>query len=145
MKRKFLVAYDGSELTEKIIKEVKHQASAVKGAEIYILSVVGNYDVMINIPEVARNIERELSGKLQKELDGIKASIDLDNTTVHTEVLIDYTHRNAGGAIVEYASEKNIDLILIGSHGLGGFKGSILGSVSNKVVQLSECPVLLVK
>lgn len=146
MKRRFLIAYDGSELSEKMVKEVKLQAAAVSEAEIYLLAVVGNYDVMTNYPAIARDIEGELAEKLQKDLNEIKADLDrVDNASVYAEVFIDHTHRNAGRAIVEYASDKDINLILIGSHGLGGFKGTILGSVSNQVVQHAECKVLLIK
>ena len=36
------------------------------------------------------------------------------------------------------------DLLVVGSRGLGGFKGLILGSVSQQCVQHAPCPVVIV-
>jgi nucleotide-binding universal stress UspA family protein len=47
--------------------------------------------------------------------------------------------------IVKYASEKSIDLIVIGTHGRGGFMHLLLGSCAEKVVRKAQCPVLTVR
>lgn len=47
--------------------------------------------------------------------------------------------------IPEFAQKKEYDLIVIGSRGLGVFKGLVMGSVSNYVVTNAKCPVLVVK
>jgi nucleotide-binding universal stress UspA family protein len=47
--------------------------------------------------------------------------------------------------ISEYAKEKACDHILMGRRGLGSFTGGLLGSVAQKVLQLAEQPVVLVK
>ena len=49
------------------------------------------------------------------------------------------------GAIVSYAEEENIDLIVIGTRGRSGFTKLLLGSVASKVVTYAHCPVLVVK
>ncbi|MGE5443086.1 MAG: universal stress protein, partial [Ignavibacteriales bacterium] len=46
---------------------------------------------------------------------------------------------------VEYATSKNADLIVINTHGRKGIKRLILGSVAEKVIQESHCPVLALK
>jgi nucleotide-binding universal stress UspA family protein len=48
-------------------------------------------------------------------------------------------------SLLSYAESHNIDLIVIGSRGLGGFKKLLLGSVASGVSQHSKCPVLIVK
>ncbi|MDJ0582067.1 universal stress protein [Crocosphaera sp.] len=45
--------------------------------------------------------------------------------------------------IVDYAKKNNIDLIVIASHGRTGLNRFLLGSVAEKVVRLSVCPVLV--
>lgn len=45
--------------------------------------------------------------------------------------------------IVDYAKKNNIDLIVIASHGRTGLNRFLLGSVAEKVVRLSQCPVLV--
>lgn len=46
--------------------------------------------------------------------------------------------------IVAWAAEREADLIVIGSRGLGSIEGFMLGSVSHKVTALADCPVLVV-
>jgi nucleotide-binding universal stress UspA family protein len=47
--------------------------------------------------------------------------------------------------IVDFAKQNRLDLIVMGSRGLGGIKEALLGSVSNAVVHKSHVPVLVVK
>ena len=47
--------------------------------------------------------------------------------------------------IISTAREKEIDMIVIGSHGRTGLKHMMLGSVSEKVVRKAPCPVLTVR
>ena len=47
--------------------------------------------------------------------------------------------------IISTAREKEIDMIVIGSHGRTGIKHMMLGSVSEKVVRKAPCPVLTVR
>ena len=49
------------------------------------------------------------------------------------------------GAIVEYAERENIDLLVIGSRGLTGFKKLLIGGVASGVVTYAHCPVMVVK
>ena len=51
----------------------------------------------------------------------------------------------AGNVILDFAETNDIDLIVMGSRGLGVVKGVLLGSVSQYVVEQSKCPVLVVK
>lgn len=46
--------------------------------------------------------------------------------------------------IVKFAKEREADLIVLGSRGLGDREGYLLGSVSHKVTSLSSCPVMVV-
>jgi nucleotide-binding universal stress UspA family protein len=47
--------------------------------------------------------------------------------------------------IIRYARENQIDLIIISTHGRGGIKHALFGSVAEKVVRKAPCPVLVVK
>ncbi len=48
-------------------------------------------------------------------------------------------------AILNVAQTRQADLIVIGSRGLGAVRGLLLGSVSERVVRLATCPVLIVR
>jgi nucleotide-binding universal stress UspA family protein len=52
---------------------------------------------------------------------------------------------DAASEIVRIADEKKIDLIVIATHGKTGFQHLFFGSVAEKVVRLSPCPVLTIR
>jgi len=47
-------------------------------------------------------------------------------------------------AIVDFAASENVDLIVMGTHGIGGFRHLILGSVTEVVLRKATCPVVTV-
>ena len=47
--------------------------------------------------------------------------------------------------ICRYAREHGTDLVVIGSHGRSGWQRWLLGSVTERVMRLSPCPVLVVR
>jgi nucleotide-binding universal stress UspA family protein len=55
------------------------------------------------------------------------------------------TASSAALGIVAYADEEKLDLIVIGTHGRGGFSKLLMGSVAEKVVRTAPCPVLTVR
>jgi nucleotide-binding universal stress UspA family protein len=48
-------------------------------------------------------------------------------------------------AIVQFAQERNVNLIVMATHGRTGLEHMLIGSVAEKVVRLAPCPVLTVK
>ncbi|MBE9138898.1 universal stress protein [Nodosilinea sp. LEGE 07088] len=52
---------------------------------------------------------------------------------------------NPSSEIVDYADSHNIDLIVIPSHGRTGLSRFLIGSVSERVVRLAPCPVLVIR
>ena len=52
---------------------------------------------------------------------------------------------DAASAIVNFATDKNCGVIVMGAHGFSHIMGLFMGSVTVKVVQLSTVPVLLIK
>ena len=62
---------------------------------------------------------------------------------VRTDIFTDV--ESITGAIIDYASDKSIDLVIVGTKGRTGLKRLLLGSVAQGVVQHTHCPVLLVR
>lgn len=52
---------------------------------------------------------------------------------------------NPAEVIVDYAAERNADLIITGSRGFGKLKRLMLGSTSARVAELAECSCLTIK
>ncbi|HEX3214249.1 MAG TPA: universal stress protein, partial [Actinomycetota bacterium] len=55
------------------------------------------------------------------------------------------TGGSPAGPILEHARELGASLIVVGSHGHSALGGLLIGSVANKLTQLSACPVLVVR
>jgi nucleotide-binding universal stress UspA family protein len=61
---------------------------------------------------------------------------------ITAEVLTD--KGDAARKIVAHAEQRQADLIVMGTHGLGGFERFMLGSVTEKVLRRATCPVMTV-
>jgi nucleotide-binding universal stress UspA family protein len=48
---------------------------------------------------------------------------------------------DAAKIIVEHAHTKGTELIVVGTHGVGGFRRMLLGSITAKVLDDARCPV----
>jgi nucleotide-binding universal stress UspA family protein len=76
-----------------------------------------------------------------KELPNTVAALgELEQTP---EAIVEWGHPVV--EICRIASEREADLIVIGSHGRSGFARVILGSVSNAVASQAGCPVTIVR
>ncbi len=60
---------------------------------------------------------------------------------VEAEVLFGHGARS----IAEYAAERVVDLIVMGTHGRTGVAHLLLGSVAERIVRTAPCPVLTVR
>lgn len=72
----------------------------------------------------------------------LKESSDLlQQTKQHVNSVL--LHGDSATEIINFSKDKDIDLIIAGSRGLGTVKGWLLGSVSNKLVHFATCSVLI--
>lgn len=142
--RNILVAYDGSILSRKAIEEAKFQARLDEGSKVYILTVIQSTGPSTNIT-MSRHMENELAEKFQPQMDSIRKEFEQEETPIFTEVIFGESNENPGGKVSEYASDHEMDLIIVGSRGLGKIKNILLGSVSYNIVHNAPCPVLIMK
>lgn len=66
-----------------------------------------------------------------------------DETHVHVEYVL--SEEDPVTAILRTAADFGCDLIVLGSHGVTGWKRILLGSIAEEVVRRAACPVLVVK
>jgi nucleotide-binding universal stress UspA family protein len=76
-----------------------------------------------------------------------EAMIELVQKTKGPKVEADFyvIEGNAAHDIVDFAKEKNSDLIVIATHGRTGLEHLLMGSVTEKVVRRAPCPVFTVR
>ena len=91
-------------------------------------------------PDLSMTIER-----IRQESEQALSELVERNKALHRRV----TGRMVVGTpfieIMNAAKEGGVDLIVVGSHGRTGLKQMLIGSVAEKVVRKSPCPVLAVK
>jgi nucleotide-binding universal stress UspA family protein len=75
-------------------------------------------------------------------LDALAADVG-SQVPVAPAVVADYT--DTAEAIVEEAARRQVDLIVMATHGYGGVQRWMLGSVADKVLQAAPVPLLLVR
>ena len=143
--RKILVALDGS------IPSLNASTYAIDfakryDAELIVLTIVSPIPYSqfeyANIGRM-KEIESIETEKAEQYIDKVKQKAIENKLTVKTEVLIKYT--SVVKEIVEYSENEKVDMIIIGSRGMTGFKKLLVGSVASGVATYSHCPVLVVK
>lgn len=93
-------------------------------------------------------LPREFSGALDTGwVTALEAQRQQDLTNYHNEELAEVNRKHVvvtgdpAQAIVDYAHGEKVDLIVMATHGYGGFRRSLLGSVTAKVLHDAHCPV----
>ena len=143
---KILVAIDGSEHSFKAAKYALDLSKSSSGAQIYAITIT-------SVPESYHLKEEDVLNKSTKTNDGMEdAKSWLDNFNLQAKEnniqlrteLINST-RPVDYVILEYAEEKQIDLIVMGTRGRTGIKRLLLGSTASSVVTYAHCTVMVVK
>jgi nucleotide-binding universal stress UspA family protein len=135
-----LVAIDGSNASMDAA-DYAISISKQYNAELYALHVI-HADVDLFGPHETSEYTTEMRNEGEKYMDKVRLKANEKNIQIKTEII---SSTNIAGGIVEYAEENNIDLIVIGTRGLSGFKKLLLGSVARNVVTYAHCPVMVVK
>ena len=139
-----LVPIDGSENSLRVAQRLVEKGSlyGVPGqAEIHLLNVQhafsGNVSTFISQEQIRKAHQEEGI----KDLAAARALLDRAGIKYSTHIGVG----DPAEVIAQYAKEKNCAQILMGTRGLGRVAGLLLGSVAQKVIQLTDIPVLLVK
>ncbi len=144
---KILVPYDDSIFSKKALETAKMLSKAYDAA-LYLITVIDISNVsppgLLRLNETKKTLdqikdsmwlsaEKILKQKEQECIkEGIKMSILISEGVISDELL-------------KVIMKNNIDLVVIGSQGLSGFSRlKALGSVSRKISEIANCPVMIV-
>lgn len=139
--KRILVPTDFSEQAENALK-VAVQLAEKQDCEIYLLHsmelpshLASGYDGG-ELPETLFFIKLA-----EKKFEELMQNDFLNNVILHEAL----GHGEIYNDIKEAATNKEIDLVVMGSHGANGFKEMFIGSNTEKVVRTSSIPVLVIK
>ncbi|MCR4268478.1 universal stress protein [Nitratireductor sp. ZSWI3] len=145
MFKRILVPVDGSENALRALK-LAVEMQKMTGAELMTLTVFRHHSLLEasmsmvrpddpqNLDDVMREHAKDIADTAKK------AALEMGAQNPRSFV------RNGPPArtIVKFSKEREVDLIVLGSRGLGDLEGYLLGSVSHKVTSLADCPVMVV-
>jgi nucleotide-binding universal stress UspA family protein len=143
--RSILLPTDFSRCAETALPYASQLARQMK-ARLVCLHVVETVMPPVGYAAVAEplpvvDIGGQLEESATRELPKLGAREECAGLDVE-EVLV---HGDAASEIVRVARERDIDLIVISSHGRTGWGRMLFGSTAESVVRHAHCPVLVVK
>jgi nucleotide-binding universal stress UspA family protein len=109
---------------------------------LYVVRTQVNLDT-VTLPSHVIDFKKQAQAYLTKISEKIHKQSDTENIVkVKTEIVASL---KIADAIVDYAKDKHIDLIVVGPRGRSKLKSLVLGSVTSDVVRSANCPVLTVR
>lgn len=142
--KKILYPTDFSDSSLEALKYAISFAREFK-AKLVLMHVVNEkvFSEGLNLPRVVsiEALEREMTAEAERQMKVIipveeRGRLDAETVIVRGNPFLE---------IIRYAHERDVDLIIIGTHGRSGVEHVIFGSTAEKVVRKAPCPVLSVK
>ncbi len=141
--KNIIVPTDFSKLSLSAV-EYASDLAEMMDATIHLIHVLENNPPFMskrdsNISE--EELMKSLIGRTQIQLKEVSDEIKEDSSIRIVEILrqgVDYEE------IIKYSEEVKGDMIVIATHGRTGIFHTLLGSVAEKVIRYSKCPVLVI-
>jgi len=135
---RILLPTDGSRGNSPAVEQAIGLA-AETGAELHVLFVVED------LPYAPEMMDGQFEARLreigEEAIEDIRARADEASVAIETAIEDGTPSR----AIIEYADDNGMDLIVMGTHGRSGLDRYLLGSVTERVVRRAKKPVLTVR
>jgi nucleotide-binding universal stress UspA family protein len=136
--KKILVPVDFSENSKKILDAAGYFSGKCE-AQIHVVFVVQSFDDYsgffvphMPVAQFEEEMVQAAEQKMEKFLMGQK--------NVEAKVLVG----DVSEEIIRHAEESGMDMIIMGTHGYKGLEKVMFGSVAEKVVRSSPCPVMAI-
>ncbi|WP_311650369.1 universal stress protein [Selenomonas artemidis] len=138
MMKNILVPVDGSEGADRAIEKAVMLAKLCN-AKVNFLYVANINQLAINAvlsDAILDSVTKAGNVILERAMEMVPEGVEKESFSDTGSPAV---------VVLVFAESNNIDLIVMGSRGLGVVKGVLLGSVSQYVVEQAKCPVLVVK
>jgi nucleotide-binding universal stress UspA family protein len=115
------------------------------GAELHLLHVV--QDLALFVPEAVM-LTPPMVPPVEQFVSAARAALERavqELTAPKVSIVPEVAEGTPFEEIVRFARERDIDLIVMGTHGHTGLAHLFMGSVAEKVVRRAPCPVLTVR
>ncbi len=142
--RRILLPVDGSEHSIKVARYAMDMASKM-GANVDLVHILPSSNFIYGYFEGgvianADQLEKEMEEKGREVLDSTAERTRTRNVDVYPRL----RKGSASQKILEMAESGRYEMIIMGSRGLKGWIGRLLGTVSRRILRNAPCPVLVV-
>ncbi len=146
MIKKILVATDASAASNRAVSEAAYLAS-VHEAELLILYVIRDMQLpaqMKDAPEFEtfHNTRDDILRQVAKDI--LQEATDLAKSSGAVKIQTAIGSGDPATSVIGFTKRRKIDLIVVGTRGLGKVKGVFLGSVSRKIVDSADVNCMIV-
>jgi nucleotide-binding universal stress UspA family protein len=143
--RHILVAIDVGEMSRPVFDYARELARSFDGT-LHVMHVAGNVvAAAIGVEGFTADfgaVQRAIEDAAHRQLADLVTAAD--RRTLHATTVVRSSNAPAE-AIVEYAREAGIDLVIVGAHGSAMTPHMVMGSIAERVVRTAPCPVLTVR
>lgn len=140
--QKILAAVDFSSHSDVVLRYAQELGRACS-AETIVCHVIAKADMLSQLPPMGEGYFPPNYEELERTAADEEARKAIKSAGLE-RARIEIVAGNPYVEIVQLAQRENADLIIIGTHGRGAIAHMLLGSVAEKIVRKSPCPVLTV-
>ena len=147
MYKKMVVPVDGSETSWRALRQAVELGVKFAGSEIIVLTVIQPYNnaALLAVP-LDHNVISQSNADMERiGNEVLKQAREIVGPNYPGKVSFEMEVGHPSERILAVTKESGADAIIIGSRGLSGIAEFFLGSVSSKVSQYADVPVLIVK
>ena len=148
-----LVPLDGSELSEQALPMAQNLAKSFDATIhlVHVISRENEYSAArgtesVTIAEMGMDTIRRLNedrlNRGIKYVDRVGSRLSGEGAKIESQYAI--KEGDATKNIVDHVKEHHIDLVVMSTHGHGGIRRLLMGSVTDRVIRSCEAPVLVV-
>jgi nucleotide-binding universal stress UspA family protein len=145
--KRILVAVDGSNPSLNASDFAIDMAKRFESELIALYVIEPKYNELETAisprPGRLKNVFTKAMEKGEQIVHNVKENAVKNHLNIKTDVINSIT--SVVKAIVEYSEDKEVNMIVVGSRGMTGFKKMLLGSVASGVVTYAHCPVVVIK
>ncbi|MCW3473215.1 universal stress protein [Limobrevibacterium gyesilva] len=143
MYKHILIPTDGSELADKAVRHGIALARSL-AATVTILTASTPFRIFTTVPEMLEDTPAEYRKHMQLHVaNTLGAAADIARAAGVACDTVGIEHEHPYQAIIDTATSKGCDLIVMASHGRHGMAALVLGSETMKVLTHSTIPVLV--
>ena len=141
--KKILFCTDFSENADRAFEFAVNSAVRNTGCELHLLHVIPEPPAQFWKGYIYE-VDEDVDARAKREIDAKLAATYRPRVPAGVQLVIGMRIGEAGHQILEYAQERDIDLIIVGRQGAGKVGKILFGNVTERVVRKALCPVLVI-